>query len=131
MYGRLQRSYFGLQFHPEVQHTPGGSQILFHFVIDVCGVRAEWTPGSIISDCVEKIRRQVGRQRVLAAVSEVSTPAWPTALVQKAVGEQLAAVFIDTGLLREGEAIQVSSALHEALGVELVVLDQPRASCAF
>lgn len=122
--GDLQRGYYGLQFHPEVQHTPGGSQILERFALDVCGVRPEWTAKSIVADCVEKIRHQVGLQPVLAAVSGGVDSSVATALVQKAVGVQLAAVFIDTGLLRKGEASQVHNTLHRALGLEIVILDQ-------
>jgi GMP synthase (glutamine-hydrolysing) len=109
--GDLKRSYFGLQFHPEVQHTPGGAKILEHFAFDICGVRATWTPESIISDSVEKIRRQVGGQPVLSAVSGGVDSSVATALVQRAVGDQLVAVFIDTGLLREGE-VAVTTTLH-------------------
>ena len=121
--GDLKRRYFGLQFHPEVQHTPGGIEILKHFVIDICQVRATWTPESIISDMVEKIHRQVGRKAVLSAVSGGVDSSVATALVQRAVGDQLVAVFIDTGLLRKGEVEQVSTTLHQQLGVELVVVD--------
>lgn len=121
--GDLQRSYFGLQFHPEVQHTPGGIEILKHFVLDICHVRAAWTPESIISDGVEKIRRQVGSQPVLSAVSGGVDSSVAAALVQRAVGDQLVAVFIDTGLLRQGEVEQVSSTLHQQLGVEMLVVD--------
>ncbi len=121
--GDLQRSYFGLQFHPEVQHTPGGIEILKHFVLDICRVHATWTPESIISDGVAKIRRQVGSQPVLSAVSGGVDSSVATALVQRAVGGQLVAVFIDTGLLRLGEVEQVSSTLHQQLGVEMVVVD--------
>lgn len=122
--GDLRRRYFGLQFHPEVQHTPGGVDILKRFVLEICGVRADWTPASIVSDGVEKIRRQVSDQPVLAAVSGGVDSSVATALVQKAVGEQLQAVFIDTGFLREGEASQVGAALQEGLGLQLEILDQ-------
>jgi GMP synthase (glutamine-hydrolysing) len=121
--GDLERGYYGLQFHPEVHHTPGGAAILRRFAFDICRVKAEWTPGSIITSSVERIRRQVGDAPVLSAVSGGVDSSVATALVQRAVGDQLAAVFVDTGLLRQGEAAQVKAALGEALGVELVAVD--------
>jgi GMP synthase (glutamine-hydrolysing) len=121
--GDLQRRYFGVQFHPEVHHTPGGVALLRRFVLEVCGAQAEWTPGSIITASVERIRRQVGGERVLSAVSGGVDSSVATAMVQRAVGEQLVAVFVDTGLLRQGEAAQVKDALQSNLGVELVVVD--------
>lgn len=121
--GDLRRRYFGLQFHPEVQHTPGGKEILRRFAIDICGARDAWTPGSIIADCVEKIRRQVGKETVISAVSGGVDSSVATALVQRAVGDQQIAVFVDTGLLRSGEPEQVRATLHDKLGVKLVVVD--------
>ncbi len=121
--GDLERGYYGLQFHPEVHHTPGGIEILRRFVLDVCGVHPEWTPESIIAAAVERIRQQVGGEMVLSAVSGGVDSSVATALVQRAVGEQLVAVFVDTGLLRHGEAAQVQSALQDTLGVELVTVD--------
>jgi GMP synthase (glutamine-hydrolysing) len=121
--GDLQRNYFGVQFHPEVHHTPGGVEILRRFVTDICHAQPGWTPESIITDSVRRIRQQVGGEAVLSAVSGGVDSSVATAIVQKAVGEQLIAVFVDTGLLRQGEAVQVRSALHNHLGVELVVVD--------
>ena len=121
--GDPRRSYYGLQFHPEVHHTPGGTEVLRCFVQGVCQARAEWTPESIIASSVERVRQQVGGQAVLSAVSGGVDSSVATALVQRAVGDQLAAVFVDTGLLRQGEAAQVQAALHENLGVELVTVN--------
>lgn len=121
--GDLQRGYYGLQFHPEVHHTPGGAEILRRFVFDVCGARPDWTPDSIIADSVARVRAQVGAQMVLSAVSGGVDSSVATAMVQRAVGDQLVAVFVDTGLLRQNEPVQVRAALHDHLGVELVVVD--------
>ncbi len=120
--GDLTRKYFGLQFHPEVQHTPGGAQILGRFAHQVCGARAEWTPEAIIAQSVTRVRDQVGGERVLAAVSGGVDSSVATALVYQAVGDQLVAVFVDSGLLRLGEAAQVKRLLGEQLGVELVAV---------
>lgn len=121
--GDLQRKYFGLQFHPEVHHTPGGKEILRRFVVDICGAQQNWTPESIISESVQRLRQQVGSAQVLSAVSGGVDSSVATAMVQRALGEQLIAVFVNTGLLRQGEVAQVQAALHENLGVELIVVD--------
>lgn len=121
--GDLERGYFGLQFHPEVQHTPGGAEILRRFAVEVCGAHPEWTPTSIIAQSIERVQQQVGDQMVLSAVSGGVDSSVATALTQRAVGEQLAAIFVDTGLLRLGEAAQVQQALRDRLGVELIVVN--------
>jgi GMP synthase (glutamine-hydrolysing) len=117
------RGYYGVQFHPEVRHTPDGAEILRRFVIDICGVHPDWTPESIIAKSVNRIRSQVGGQRVLAAVSGGVDSSVAAALVQRAIGDQLLAVFVDTGLLRQGESLQVVTAFQQDLGVELISLD--------
>ncbi len=118
----MSRGYFGLQFHPEVRHTIAGSAILSRFVHEVCGCRGDWTPQSIISQAVEQIRAQVGSARVLAAVSGGVDSSVATALVQKAVGDQLSAVFVDTGLMRKDEGLWVEKAFRENLGANLLTL---------
>jgi GMP synthase (glutamine-hydrolysing) len=121
--GDMSRKYFGVQFHPEVHHTPNGAQLLQHFVVDICGVQPEWTPASIIEEAVTRIRAQVGNERVLAAVSGGVDSSVAAALVHKAIGDQLVAVFVDTGLMRQGEGEQVVSAFREHLHAELVAVD--------
>ena len=121
--GDLQRRYFGVQFHPEVHHTPGGKEVLRRFVVDICQACPEWTPASIITSSIERIRQQVGAQRVLSAVSGGVDSSVATALVQRAIGDQLVAIFVDHGLLRQGEAAQVVQVFQETLGVELVAVD--------
>lgn len=121
--GDMSRKYFGVQFHPEVHHTPNGAQLLQHFAVDICGVKPEWTPASIIEEAVARIRAQVGKERVLAAVSGGVDSSVAAALVHKAIGDQLVAVFVDTGLMRQGEGEQVVSAFREHLHAELVAVD--------
>lgn len=121
--GDMQRKYFGVQFHPEVHHTPNGTELLKHFAIDICNVKPEWTPASIIDESVKRIKEQVGNSRVLAAVSGGVDSTVAAALVHKAIGDQLICVFVDTGLLRAKEGEQVASALRDGLGVELITVE--------
>jgi GMP synthase (glutamine-hydrolysing) len=121
--GDMQRKYFGVQFHPEVHHTPNGIELLKHFAIEICDVAPDWTPASIIEASVKRIREQVGKERVLAAVSGGVDSTVAAALVHKAIGDQLVSVFVDTGLLRHKEGEQVASALRGGLGVELITVE--------
>jgi GMP synthase (glutamine-hydrolysing) len=121
--GDMKRKYFGVQFHPEVHHTPNGSELIRHFVVEISGAKPDWTPASIIEDAVRRIREQVGSERVLAAVSGGVDSSVAAALVHKAVGDQLVAVFVDTGLLRQGEAEQVVGTFREKMHAELIAVD--------
>ncbi|MEO8355146.1 MAG: glutamine-hydrolyzing GMP synthase [Chloroflexota bacterium] len=121
--GDMKRKYFGVQFHPEVHHTPHGEKLLKHFVVDICGVKPNWTPKSIIEDAVERIRKQVGTERVLAAVSGGVDSSVAAAIVHEAIGDQLVAVFVDTGLLRKNEGEQVAAAFRNSLHSELIAVD--------
>jgi GMP synthase (glutamine-hydrolysing) len=121
--GDLEHRRFGLQFHPEVHHTEGGTEIIRRFVIDICKARPEWTPQSIIAQSVSWIKQQVGDAKVLSAVSGGVDSSVATALVYRAIGDQLSAVFVDTGLLRQGERKQVEEAFKRNLGMNLVTVD--------
>ena len=121
--GDLENKRFGLQFHPEVHHTPGGGELLRRFVCEACGLAPDWTADSVIAQSVAQVKKQVGGQMVLSAVSGGVDSAVATALVHRALGDQLVALFVDHGLLRQGEAEQVITTFRQHLGVELVVAD--------
>jgi GMP synthase (glutamine-hydrolysing) len=116
------RRIFGLQFHPEVRHTPNGMAILKAFVLEVCGARPEWTPQSIIQASVSKIRDQVGEERVLAGVSGGVDSTVAAALVHRAIGDRLTCIFIDTGLMRRNEPQEVKNAFDRVLGARLITV---------
>jgi len=115
-----QRAIFGVQFHPEVVHTERGADLLSRFLHDVCGAPATWTHISIIETQVEAVRAQVGGARVLCALSGGVDSAVAAALVHKAVGDQLTCVFVDTGLMRAGEAEQVEETFRRQFRMDLV-----------
>jgi GMP synthase (glutamine-hydrolysing) len=114
------RALYGVQFHPEVAHTERGQEVLKAFLYDVAGCRPTWTHVSIIDEAVEQIRARVGGERVICGLSGGVDSAVAAALVHKAVGDQLTCVFVDTGLLRLGEAQQVEETFHSQFHVELV-----------
>ncbi len=124
--GDFKRKYFAVQFHPEVHHTANGTELLKHFAVDICDAKPEWTPVSIIESSIARIRSQVGGERVLAAVSGGVDSSVAAALVHQAIGDQLLAAFVDTGLLRRGETAQVASAFRNSLGLELITVDASR-----
>jgi GMP synthase (glutamine-hydrolysing) len=117
------RKIYALQFHPEVAHTPQGIEVLRRFLFDVCGCRGDWTPSAFISDTVSQIRERVGTGRVLCALSGGVDSTVAATLVGRAVREQLVCVFVDHGLLRQGEAFAVTELMHNQLGLEVVAVD--------
>jgi GMP synthase (glutamine-hydrolysing) len=117
------RRLAGVQWHPEVMHSEHGQRVLEHFLYDVAGARPTWTTSTIVDEQVAEIRSRVGSARLICGLSGGVDSAVAAALVQRAVGDQLTCVFVDHGLLREGEADQVERDFVAATGVELVVVD--------
>ncbi|HEX8771209.1 MAG TPA: glutamine-hydrolyzing GMP synthase [Acidimicrobiales bacterium] len=115
-----ERAVYGVQFHPEVAHTPRGQEILKHFLYDVCGCRPRWTMTSIVEKSVEAIRAQVGGEKVICGLSGGVDSAVAAALVHRAIGNQLTCVFVDTGLMRAGESEQVEDTFRRQFQVDLV-----------
>jgi GMP synthase (glutamine-hydrolysing) len=113
----------GLQFHPEVVHTPQGQALIENFVLRICRCRGDWTPGNFITDSILRIRRQVGDGRVLCALSGGVDSAVTAALVHKAVGDQLVCIFVNNGLLRREEPERVQETFRRHLNINLVYVD--------
>jgi len=119
----LDRRIFGVQWHPEVKHSEQGQQVLKNFLYECAGIEPSWNSGNVIAEQAEKIRAQVGSARVICGLSGGVDSAVAAALVHRAVGDQLTAVFVDHGLLRKGEAEQVERDYVAATGIKLVVVD--------
>jgi GMP synthase (glutamine-hydrolysing) len=117
------RGLYGVQFHPEVVHTPHGNEVLKNFLYGVAGAPPAWTAAAVIEEQVERIRAQVGSERVLCALSGGVDSAVAALLVHKAVGDQLTCVFVDHGLLRKDEATQVVETFQGHFQVPLVHVD--------
>jgi GMP synthase (glutamine-hydrolysing) len=118
--GDDRRRLYGVQFHPEVAHTPRGREILARFLFAICGLEPAWTPGSFVEEAVEKVRREAGEGRALSALSGGVDSTVASVLVHRAIGERLTCLLVDHGLLREGEAEEVLEILRElGLRVEL------------
>ncbi|MCK4546291.1 MAG: glutamine-hydrolyzing GMP synthase [Candidatus Eisenbacteria sp.] len=117
------RRWYGVQFHPEVSHTPAGMDILRHFVFDICGAEADWDIGQFADQVVQEISSRVGDGKVITAVSGGVDSTVTAVLMQRAVGDQLTCIFVDNGLLREGEWEEVPARYKERMGLRVVAVD--------
>lgn len=117
------RGFFGVQFHPEVSHTPDGRKVLKAFLFDHAKLRGDWTTRNFIEESVEKIQEMVGDGKVLCAVSGGVDSSVAAALIERAIGNRLVCVFVDNGLLRKGEAEQVVKTFTETFQPELIFID--------
>ena len=118
-----ERGLYGIQFHPEVVHTPHGQAILERFLREVAGCREQWSASSVIDEQIDRIRKQVGDGGVICGLSGGVDSATAAALVHEAIGDQLTCVLVDHGLLRKGEAEQVVETFREGLGIKLIHVD--------
>jgi GMP synthase (glutamine-hydrolysing) len=117
------RSLYGIQFHPEVVHTPAGREILRNFVVGIAGARQTWTPESFVDTTVAKIRAQVGSGNVICALSGGVDSAVAATLVHRAIGDQLTCIYVDHGLMRKRESELLRATFAENLGMRLVMVD--------
>ena len=118
-----QKRFYGVQFHPEVTHTLQGGRLLERFVREICACEKLWTPESIIDDAVAKIRAQVGDEEVILGLSGGVDSSVTAALLHRAIGKKLVCVFVDTGLLRQGEGDQVMEMFAKNMGVKVIRVD--------
>jgi len=118
-----ERGIYGIQFHPEVVHTPYGQHVLTNFLEQACGCERTWTPGSVIGEQVERISAQVGDARAICGLSGGVDSSVAALLVHRAIGDRLTCVFVDHGLLRKNEADQVIAAFRDHFHVPLVTVD--------
>src|SRR6266581_4735171 len=117
------RPIFGVQFHPEVAHTPRGQAIISNFLFAICKAEPTWTAGAFIDEEITRIRRTVGKSRVICGLSGGVDSSVAAALVHRAIGDQLTCIFVDTGLLRLHERDQVERTFRAHLGIKLVTID--------
>ncbi|MBB6523136.1 glutamine-hydrolyzing GMP synthase [Pseudoteredinibacter isoporae] len=118
-----ERDLYGVQFHPEVTHTLQGKRIFEHFVLKLCGCEALWNPANIVEDAIQKVREQVGSDKVLLGLSGGVDSSVVAALLHKAIGDQLTCVFVDNGLLRKDEGDQVMDMFAKNMGVKVIRAD--------
>ena len=119
----VNKPWFGIQFHPEVTHTTQGENIFAHFVKQICSCEALWTPANIVEDAIQRVREQVGNDRVLLGLSGGVDSSVVAALLHRAIGDQLTCVFVDNGLLRLNEGDQVMAMFAQNMGVRVIRAD--------
>lgn len=122
-FGHPERGLYGIQFHPEVTHTPQGVEILRNFVFNICGCEPTWSTASFIEDAIARVQAQVGPERVLLGLSGGVDSAVTAALLDKAIGAQLTAIFVNTGMLRKDEPQEVVKTFRDGQGMILIPID--------
>lgn len=123
-----EKKLYGLQFHPEVQHTKSGSRILANFLFQICGLSADWTPASFVAEAIERVRAQIGEAgQAVCGLSGGVDSAVAAVIVQRAIGDRLTCVFVDNGLLRKDEAEQVLQTFRDHLGLRVILADESEA----
>jgi len=115
--------HYGVQFHPEVAHTPEGPRILKNFLFRICGCTPSWTMTSFVNRTIRKLQAEIGKDRVVCGLSGGVDSSVTAALLYKAVGDQLSCIFVDNGLLRRGEAQEVMEVFKEYSGMDLHLVD--------
>ncbi|MDO6421873.1 glutamine-hydrolyzing GMP synthase [Saccharophagus degradans] len=118
-----EKKFYGVQFHPEVTHTLQGKRIFEHFALELCGCEALWTAANIVEDAIERVRAQVGDDKVLLGLSGGVDSSVVAALLHKAIGDKLTCVFVDNGLLRKNEGDQVMDMFAKNMGVKVIRAD--------
>jgi GMP synthase (glutamine-hydrolysing) len=118
-----ERKLYGVQFHPEVAHTPFGTELLRDFLLGPCGCSGNWTPASFVEEAIERIRATVGTAGVVCGVSGGVDSCTVAALMHRAIGDQLTCIFVDHGLLRQGESEQVRDDFAATFGIHLIYAD--------
>mgnify|MGYP005849152713 CR=1 FL=1 len=118
------RRFYGVQFHPEVHHTPHGARLLRNFTHGICGCRGDWTMAAYRQEAIARIRAQVGDAKVICGLSGGVDSAVAAVLIHEAIGDQLTCVFVDTGLMREGEAAQVVDLFRDHYNLPLIAADE-------
>lgn len=117
------KRWYGIQFHPEVVHTPHGRDILRHFALNICGATPSWQASSFVAEAIERIKAQVGDGKVICGLSGGVDSAVAALLIHKAIGDNLTCVFVDNGLLRLNEAEQVIHTFRDSMGIKLIAVD--------
>jgi GMP synthase (glutamine-hydrolysing) len=118
-----ERKIYAIQFHPEVRHTPQGTQIIHNFVYDIAHCQPTWTPASFIEESIVQIRARVGTDQVVCGLSGGVDSSVTAALLHQAIGDQLTCIFIDTGMLRQGEPEQVVETFQRTMGIRLIAVN--------